>query len=233
MRRERLRPVLGILWVYVAAGIVLSIMGAWGLAAGTLQSPVGTDPIVAGGVGLLAGFLMVIIYGNMARPARLTETCIVKARSLRQADLLHHQAIPLAREVALKDISGVGMVCVPGGRFQGWMLRVWVGDEGTEQPIGFFRAPLAPARDPKTGKRRKIMLAQDYIPPPDDGSRLEQTRSGKIAKRIYEQALSVQGPNGPLATKKHHCDVPLARLTTPPRTGVWAPDGTFRIAGRS
>jgi hypothetical protein len=208
---------MGILWAYLIMGIVVSCVGAGTLAAGLVQSPIGVAPAVTGGIILVFGLGLTALWRLVARPALLTETTLVRARPFKP------------REIDLADICGVGMVCQPSGRAGGWWVRVWVGD-GVETAIGGFRAGLAPWRDESTGKRKSFQYFGDYVPPVDDSDRLSHTKAGQVAKLIYEQVLTVQGPAGVLATKQHQREATLSRFHTPERTGVWGPDGTFRVA---
>jgi hypothetical protein len=216
VKSRRLWPTMGILWGYLIIGIAVTFAGAGTLAAGLAQSPIGVAPAVTGGIIFVFGLGLAALWILGARPALLTETTLVRARPLNP------------REIALADICGVGMVCQPSGRAGGWWLRVWV-EEGVETPIGAFRAGLAPWRDESTGKRRSLQYFGDYVPPADDSERLSHTKAALVAKLIYEQVLAVQGPMGPLATKQQQRETPLSRLHTPERTGVWGPDGTFRV----
>lgn len=215
---RRLWPAIGILWGNLVMGIVITCAGAGTLAAGLADSPVGVAVAVTGAIILVLGLGLTALFLRLGvRPVVLTETTLIRSRPFEP------------RELALADICGVGLVCQPSGRAGGWWLRLWVGD-GEETSIGAFRAGLAPWRDQSTGRRRLFQYFGDYVPPADDSERLSHTKAARVAKVIYEQVLAAQGLNGLLATRQRQREIPLSRFHTPERTGVWGPDGTFRVA---
>jgi len=132
------------------------------------------------------------------------------------------------RVISLVDITGVGLRYVPGERYYTWRLKVWPNDDDSRWADNSVVVDVKQMKrgEPRglsnrTGFRKRLRARWDYVPVLD-WDYLAQTPQGKAATAIYNQALAVQGPHGPLAT---HARQRTARSPGASETAYWSPDG--------
>lgn len=116
----------------------------------------------------------------------------------------------------LSRLSGIGLLfqVTPGSSSPtGWQLHVW--DDSKNIEVSGIAVLTGKSRD-TTGRRRRVILKRDLsLPlPHEDRDELASSRQGRIARRIYDTALAVQGPAGPLATR-------AMQKTVTPRPDRW------------
>jgi len=132
------------------------------------------------------------------------------------------------RVISLAEVTGVGLRYVPGQRSFTWRLKVWPADDDSRwidssvvvyvkqtergEPRGLSN---------RSGFRKRLRPPWDYVPVLD-WDYLAQTPQGQAARAIYNQALTVQGPHGPLATQARQR---TARSPGSFETAYWSPDG--------
>jgi hypothetical protein len=215
-RPRRLRPPLGVLWVYVVLQVIGLLIGAGVLAAGLHLDR--TAPTVTGMV-IVAGELCALLAWPLRyRPLTITPEALVYR----------------TQHIRLSDVTGVALVCVVDRGVQGWFLRIWARD-GALHVVGRFRAGLATRHGGVVfgtpdgrGRQKAIMRWVDYSPPASDRERLGGTPAGRAAEAIYQAVIAAQGKSGPLAVAPAHQTFSLSRTTAPRVVSIWSPDGMFR-----
>lgn len=75
----------------------------------------------------------------------------------------------------------------------------------------------------RSGFRKRLRPGRNYVPVLD-WDYLAQTPQGQAATAIYNQALTVQGPHGPLAAQARQR---TARSSGASETAYWSPDGVI------
>jgi hypothetical protein len=132
------------------------------------------------------------------------------------------------RVISLVEITGVGLRYVPGERYYTWRLKVWPNDDDSRWADNSVVVDVKQMKrgEPRglsnrTGFRKRLRARWDYVPVLD-WDHLAQTPQGKAATAIYNQALAVQGSQGPLAT---HARQRTARSPAAAETAYWSPDG--------
>jgi hypothetical protein len=134
------------------------------------------------------------------------------------------------RVISLAEVTGVGLRYVPGQRLFTWRLKVWPADDDSRwidssvvvyvkqtergEPRGLSN---------RSGFRKRLRPQWDYVPVLD-WDYLAQTPQGQAATAIYNQALIVQGPHGPLATQARQS---AARSPGSFETAYWSPNGAI------
>ena len=119
---------------------------------------------------------------------------------------------------------------MPGQRFFTWQLKVWPTDDDSRwidssvvvyvkqtergEPRGLSN---------RSGFRRRFRPRWDDVPVLD-WDYLAETPLGQAATAIYNQALTVQGPQGRLATQARQR---TARSPGASETAYWSPDGVI------
>jgi hypothetical protein len=203
-----------IFWFNLIVFLVYGGLGIGLLIAGALEKN-GTAPFVTG-IFITAMFipLYALLFGNFVRPLTI-ERGILK--------------IPTTfghREVSLRTLSGVGLIYRLAPKTSGWMLSIW-GDDGT--PIQVRRFTVTSMRTPKlaSGVKRRIGGVRDWtIPLPKENTKvLGLTKSGRVAKTLFESALVAQGTGGPLVQSAKQKAVVYDPNSFSKALAWWSPDG--------
>jgi hypothetical protein len=132
------------------------------------------------------------------------------------------------RVISLAEVTGVGLRYVPGQRFFTWQLKVWPTDDDSrwiDSSVVVY-VKQSERGEPRglsnrSGFRKRLRPPWDYVPVLD-WDYLAQTLQRQAATAIYNQALTVQGPHGPLATQARQR---TARSPGSSETAYWSPDG--------
>ncbi|NNN20972.1 MAG: hypothetical protein HKL80_03100 [Acidimicrobiales bacterium] len=137
------------------------------------------------------------------------------------------------RIIPVSDIAGVGLLYIrPSSsmKYEGWSLNIWRRN-GLRHELYHFMAP--PSFLSSTHIPLKKLLLLDFrswiqFPPPNDTFLdLLNTRTGQIAKEIYDFVVSAQGPDGPLITKELQKHPIADQFSTPETLTWWSPRGTI------
>jgi hypothetical protein len=130
------------------------------------------------------------------------------------------------RVVSLIEVTGVGLRYVPG-QFT-WRVKVWHNDDNSawaDSSVEVYVKQMERGEprgvSNRKGFRRRLRPRWDYVPVLD-WDYLARTPQGQAATAIYNQALAVQGPHGPLATQARQV---TARSPGALDTAYWSPDG--------
>jgi len=179
--------------------------------------------------------------------ALLLATCaFVIAMAISQAkgievnsDIVRFRSLFRWTDVELSQVAGVGVlyqrVVGSGSKVPAaWQLMLW-NTNGRRYVVAQFALPTWSFPDDLTEAQRGVIRNRDLPWPVDaslpDENRVAESRAGRAAKLIYEQALAAQGPYGALATQKLQKHQPF-RITNRQRLlAYWSPDGDHgRIA---
>ena len=130
------------------------------------------------------------------------------------------------RVVSLIEVTGVGLRYVPG-QFT-WRVKVWHNDDNSawaDSSVEVYVKQMERGEPRGVSNRqvfrRRLRPRWDYVPVLD-WDYLARTPQGQAATAIYNQALAVQGPHGPLATQARQV---TARSPGALDTAYWSPDG--------
>jgi hypothetical protein len=134
------------------------------------------------------------------------------------------------RVISLAEVTGVGLRYVPGQRFFTWQLKVWANlddsawiDSSVVVYVKQMERGEPRGLSNRMGFRKRLRHRWDYVPVLD-WDYLAETPPGQAATAIYNQALTVQGPHGPLATQARQR---TARSPGASETAYWSPDGVI------
>jgi hypothetical protein len=138
--------------------------------------------------------------------------------TLRTRSLVLPWGITGSRHLQLADLSGVGLLFDAGGPRSEWVLWVWMAD-GNRYAVELVRTfvrghkqphqPPAPSHIPR---RRRPRL---------DWAAIAATPAGRTTTTIYQQALQLQGVDGPLAARMDQCTAAFLGVYL----AFWSPDG--------
>jgi hypothetical protein len=197
--------------------------------------------------GLVWGLLLIFMTASflviLLRP-RLT---------LRQATLRIPRGAFHTTRIAARDVTGIGLsfrlVNSASGRRlgAGWYLTVWDG-AGTAQQTGISYVPMLwRYRGPAAAKkflvaslagtaedaRRDFSLDRFDPAAQTDVARLASTYPDRVARDLYQRLLSLQGPDGLLATTEQQKHVHMSgRWALATVLAVWSPDGVMSRPGQ-
>ncbi len=152
--------------------------------------------------------------------------------------IITHESLKLPnfgprRVIPVSDIAGVGLLYIrPSSsmKFEGWSLNIWRKD-GLRYELYQFMIPPAFLSSTRIPLKQRLLLDFrkwiQFPAPSDSFNDLLNTRTGEVAKKIYDFVASIQGPDGPLKTlelQKH----PIADKFSTPETITWlSPKGTI------
>lgn len=195
---------------YVNAVLVLLLLPT---SAVLLVRGINERSLVPGLIGVVLGLASLPLLMSVGRELLFRPT-------LRTHTLVLPWGITGARHLDLADVSGLGLLYDTGGPRSAWVLWVWMMD-GNSYPLDSVRAftrghkvtnqQPAPAHIPK---RRRPRL---------DWSTLSRTGAGRTAFVIEHQAQIVQGPSGPLTTRRDERGAAFLGSYL----AYWSPDGSM------
>jgi hypothetical protein len=186
----------------------------------TLVFPIGVFFLVRGIQlhSLVAGFAGGTLCLLMLPLLILSGRELVLRPKLRTRSLVLPWGVTGSRRLQLADLSGVGLLFDAGGPRSEWVLWVWMAD-GTSYAVELVRTfvrghkqphqPPAPSHIPR---RRRPRL---------DWAAIAATPAGKATISIYQQALRLQGVDGPLAAQMDQCTASFLGVYL----AFWSPDG--------
>ncbi len=183
----KFRELSGNNWIYLVMSVVLILMCLSLLIVGGLQAN-GTAPFITGLVTTI--FLAPIFSMTLAHMLR---PIVLSRESLKIPTFISSYQIPT------DEIAGVGLVFreMDSGRVpSGWYICVW-DDEGKKNVLDKLVVTTIMTPKPANGKRRPLIsINRDpALPlPHEDLDYLTSSRSGKVAKAIYDFTLMAQGP---------------------------------------
>jgi hypothetical protein len=203
------------LWAFVAAGGFATVLFTLGLIQGWLAGD----------------WVMVVFFGCWL--ALAFPFTFLAARRASTTAFLTRRFVSTPRfwgrrVVSLVEVTGVGLRYVPGQKSFMWRVKVWRNDDNSawaDSSVEVY-VPQMERSEPRgvsnrTGFRKRVRPSWDYVPVLD-WDYLAQTPQGQAATAIYNQALAVQGPHGPLATQARQR---TARSPGALQTAYWSPDG--------
>lgn len=160
---------------------------------------------------VVLGLMLLVEAAQGRRPLELRGNILTISSDMRR------------RRIPLEEVAGVGLlfqwVLVRNGLPAGWYLTVWDKDE-----------------KPHTVEECALIshwTQKDYMSgrgPAETTEELAASDAGQMAKRIYDRVFSVQGSQGPLATRRAQ----MMRNTTVWTRDIntyacWSPDGELRV----
>lgn len=204
-------------WLAPAACLLFAGVGIDLLVQGVTGADGSTSLAMGGVITAIMTFLLTASAKQQLRPVILTDRALLVPKAFGRT------VVPLHR------LSGVGLLFqeMPGRPGPpGWQLHVWDGDKKIEV---VSIAVLSGRRIDAQGRKHLFTWKRDLsLPlPHEDLDVLAASRQGQIARRIYDAALAVQGPSGPLATRAMQKSVEPRPDMRTVYYAWWSPDETM------
>ncbi|NNN20974.1 MAG: hypothetical protein HKL80_03110 [Acidimicrobiales bacterium] len=216
----KFRGISGQNWINLVTLAFITLMSLSLLIVGGLESN-GTPPFITGIFTTIFTLpIFSLVLSHAVRPIVLSKEALKIPRFIS------------SYEIPTDEIAGVGLLFqdVDMSRApSGWYIYIW-DSAGKKKMLDKLVETTILVPKPANGKRRPLIsINRDpTLPlPHEDLDYLTNSRTGKVAKAIYDFTLMVQGPTGPLATKALQKSTKNDRFSSTKFWAWWSPDGTM------